>query len=118
MITGWLVKIVVGFGLAGFVVVEAGAPLVIRAQLDGVAHDAADSAARDLLDRNDAPRAQAVAQQVAAEEDAALKSFTIDQNGVHVTVEREAPSVLLKKVEPLQGWYDVEVSASASTMRR
>ncbi len=118
MITGWLLKIVVGFALAGFLLVEAGSPLVTRAQLDGVAHDAADSAALDLLDKNDLVRARAVAEGIAAEDEAAVKSFTVDENGVHVTVERQARSVLFKKIEQLESWYDVEVSATASTVRK
>lgn len=118
MITGWLLKIVLVFVLLGFILVEAGSPLITRAQLDEVAHDAADNAALDLLDRNDVNRARTIAEEIVAEEDAALKSFSIDQAGVHVTVERQARSLLLKKVKQFESWYDVEVSATASTVRR
>ena len=118
MITGWLLKIVLGFVLLGFILVEAGSPLITRAQLDEVAHDAADNAALDLLDRNDVNRARTIAEGIVTEEEAALKSFSIDQAGVHVTVERQARSLLLKKVKQFESWYDVEVSATASTVRR
>lgn len=118
MITGWLVKIVLGFVLTGFILVEAGSPLVTRAQLDDVAHDAADNAALDLLDKNDPKRARTIAEGIVVEKDAFLKSFSVDQAGVHVTVERPARSLLLKKVKQLESWYDVEVSATASTVRR
>lgn len=118
MITGWLFRIVLVFALLGFILVDAGSPLVTRAQLDDVAHDAADSAVLDLLDKNDVDRARAIAEDIAAEKDAALKSFSVDQSGVHVTVEREAWSLVLKRVEQLESWYDVEVSVTAATVRR
>lgn len=117
MITGWLLKIVLSFVLVGVMVVELGSPLVTRAQIDGVAHDAADSAALELLDHNDIDRAREVAQAIADDKDVALESFTVDQRGVRVTVVREAWSLVLKKVEKTKSWYDVRVTASASRAR-
>lgn len=117
MITGWLVRIVVGFALVGFLIVEAGSPLVTRAQLDGIAHDAADSAALDLLDNNDPDRARQIALDIVTDKDAFLKAFTVDQRGVTVTVEREARSLVLKEIDQLESWYDVEVTATADTVR-
>lgn len=118
MIVGWLVKIVLGFALAGLLMVEAGSPLVARGQIDGVAHDAADSAALELLDHGDPERSRAVAQKIADDNDVALESFTIDQRGVTVTVMREAWSVLLKRWDRTKTWYDVRVTATASRARR
>lgn len=117
MITGWLLKMVLSFALVGFLLVEGGSPLITRAQLDDVAHDAADNAVLEILDHNDAEQARAVAEEIATDEDAALTRFTIDQQGVTVTVEREARSFLLKKFEPLESWYDVEVTATAARVR-
>lgn len=115
MITGWLLKMVLTIFLVGFALVEAGSPLVTRAQLDDVAHDAADNAALDLLAHRDADRARATAQEIASEQDATLKDFAIDSSGkVRVTVEREARSFLLKKWDRTKGWYDVEVTATST----
>lgn len=117
MIIGWLMKIVISFALVGFLAVELGSPLVTRAQLDTLAHDAADNAVLELLGNNSDERAQEVANEVVTKEDARLKHFVIDQRGVTVTVEREARSFLLKKVEQLKSWYEVEVTASAARKR-
>jgi hypothetical protein len=118
VITGWLVKIVLGFVLVGLAVVELGAPLVTRAQIDTVAHDAADSAALDLLDHQDLERARAVAQEIADDQDVVLESFTVDNRGLRVTVARKAWSLVLKKWDKTDSWYDVRVTATASTAKR
>ncbi|MGI8685341.1 MAG: hypothetical protein ACR2MO_09685 [Acidimicrobiales bacterium] len=118
MIAGWLVKIVLSFVLVGLLVVELGAPLVTRTQIDGVAHDAADSAALDLLDHNDLTRARQVAQDIADDKDVILESFTVDNRGLRVTVARQAWSLVLKKWDRTETWYDVRVTATANTAKR
>lgn len=118
MVTGWLLKIVLSFVLTGLLIVEAGSPLITRAQIDGVAHDAADSAALDLLDHNDVDHARQVAQSIADDKNVVLAAFTVDQRGVVVTVEREAWSLVFKKVDKTKSWYDVRVTAIASRAKR
>lgn len=118
MITGWLLKIVLSFVAVGLLVVELGAPLVTRAQIDGVAHDAADSAALDLLDHKDLERARKVAQDIADDKDVVMESFTVDNRGLRVTVARKAWSLVLKKWDKTESWYDVRVTATASTAKR
>ena len=119
MITGWLSKIVIGIALLGFIGVELISPLAVRAQLDGVAHDAADNAVLHLLDHpEEVEQARVIAEDIARDKDAALTLFDVGTNGVTVTVEREARSFLLKKVEQLESWYDVEVTVSAARVRR
>lgn len=118
MIVGWLVKIVLGFALTGLMIVELGSPLVTRGQIDGVAHDAADSAALALLDHNDLERARAVAQEIADDKNVTLESFTVDNRGLRVTVVRQAWSLVLKKWDRTDSWYDVRVTATASTANR
>lgn len=114
MITGWLVKLVLGFVLAGLIAFEAGSPLLTRFQLDDVAHDAADSAAADFASAGDADRARRVAEEIVVAKDAVLESFSVDETGVRLTIGREARSLVLKNLEQAESWYDVEVSASAS----
>lgn len=113
MITGWLLKVVVGFALVGVVLFEAGSPLVTRAQIDAVAHDAADAAGLEMVQHGDVQRAQQAAEEVAAENDVRLTAFGVDPQGVvHVTVEREARSLVLKNWDRTAEWYEVEVSAT------
>lgn len=117
MITGWLLKIVLGFAIAGLLVVELGSPLVTRAQIDDVAHDVADTAVLDLLSHNDLERARSVAQGIADEKDVVLESFTVDQRGVRVTVARKAWSLVLDRWERTKSWYEVRVTTTASRVR-
>ncbi|HEX2064793.1 MAG TPA: hypothetical protein VHE80_10275 [Acidimicrobiales bacterium] len=114
-----MAKIVVVLVLLGVAVVELGSPVVTRAQLDGVAHDAAASAAHELFERPDIERARTSAAQLATERGARLTSFSVEPNGVvHVTVEREARSLVLKRWRQAEGWYDVEVDASSTPRTR
>ena len=115
MITGWLVKIILGIALVGFLVIELGSPVVMQAQLDGVAHDAADAAGLELRSTGNAELAEAEAVRVADENSATLEAFTVDQEGkARVTVRKEARSFLLKKWDRTKSWYDVKKSATSA----
>lgn len=114
MITGWLVKVVVSIALVGFLAVELGAPLVTRAQLDDLAHDAADNASFEILNSRDVERARAVAAEILADKNATLKEFAVDgRGGVSLTAEREARSFLLKKWDRTKSWYLVRVKVTS-----
>lgn len=113
MITGWLVKIVMSFALVGLALFEGTSPLLTRAQIDGPAHEAADTAALGMVQHNDPARARAEAEAILTEKEVALKDFTVDQSGVvRLTVERQARSVLLKHWSRTAAWYDVELSVT------
>jgi hypothetical protein len=117
VIVGWLLKIVLGIAIVGLLAVEGGSPLITRAQLDDIAHDAADNAALDLLDKRDPERARKIAEDIVIEKGAALTEFRVETDRLHLTVQKQARSWLFKKVDQLKDWYDVEVSVSASTVR-
>jgi hypothetical protein len=115
VISRWLIKLVVGFALVGFLVVELGSPLITRATLDGQAHDAADDAAHELFQSRDPDRARAIAQQDADNDHARLDRFDVDEQGtVRVTLFKQAKSYVLHNFQPTRDWYNVRVSASAS----
>ena len=119
MITGWLVKIILGIAIVGLGAMEAGSPLIMRAQLDGVAHDAADAAELELNSRGDQEAAKAEAVRVAEENDATLEEFTIDQQQrVRVTVRKEARSLVLKNWDRTESWYDIKVSATSEAEKK
>lgn len=114
MITGFLMKIVIGLVVLGFAVVELGSPLITRAQLDGVAHDAADAAGFELRSRGSEEAARMEAERVAAENDATLLDFTrLDQFTVKVKVQKEARSFLLKKWDQTKDWYLPDTTATS-----
>ena len=115
MIGRWLIKLVVGIALFGFLVIELGSPLITRATLDGQAHDAANDAAHELFQSHSEDRAQVIAQQDADNDHAKLAIFRIDEQGtVHVTLSKQARSYVLYKFKPTRDWYNVRVSASAA----
>jgi hypothetical protein len=117
MITGWLVKLIASIALVGFLGVELGTPVIVRAQVDGLAHDAADEAESVLRDRGIDAAKQAAAD-IAAKDSATVEEFTTDDQGrVHVTLHKEAKSYLLKKWGRLESWYDVRVSATSEGKR-
>lgn len=114
MISGFLLKIVLGIALVGLVAIEGGSPLITRAQVDGAAHDAAEDAAHEFFQTQNVDKARAVAEEIAAKEDVVLEDFAIDEAGtVTVKMFKEARSVLLKKWSVTKSWYEIRVSASA-----
>jgi Flp pilus assembly protein TadG len=117
VIAGWLAKIVIVIALLGFAAVELGSPLWTRAQLDGIAHDAADEAARVYKDTAKTAEAKTAAEERAKRDDAVVTQYSGPDNQglVHVTVYREAKSYLLQNFGPTKDWYDVSVEASADT---
>jgi hypothetical protein len=117
VIAGWLVKVIVVIALLGLAAVELGSPLWTRAQLDGVAHDAADEAARVYEEAGSNPDARAAAEARAKKDDAVVTEFggPDTQGNIHVTVFRKAKSYLLDNFGPTKDWYDVSVEASADT---
>lgn len=118
MITGWLVKVVLGIALLGFAAVELGTPVIVRAQLDGVAHDAIDAAGFALRDGGNEATARAAAVDRASKDDAEVTEFHVDeQRRAHVTVRKQAKSYLLKKWDRTESWYDVTVSATSEEKR-
>ncbi|MDQ3574014.1 MAG: hypothetical protein M3378_05415 [Actinomycetota bacterium] len=114
MISRFLAKIVITIAVLGFAAVELGSPLIVRAQLDGVANDVASEAALAMFQSRDPSLSRATADRVVAGRDATLQSFAVDGTGtVSVWVSRQAPSLILKRWDTMKSWYDVVVSASA-----
>lgn len=118
MIAGWLIKLIVSIAVVGFLGIELGTPLIVRTQLDGLAHDAADTAGAIVRDRGSEADARAAAENLAAKDDATVEEFVVDQQErVTVTLRKQANSYLLKKWDPLKGWYDIKKSATSEGPR-
>ena len=113
MISRWLLKVIIGIALVGFLLFEVGSPLVTKAILDDKVHEAADDAAHDYFNNHDLVKAQAVAQQDADSDHAKLEAFSIDDQGVHVTLSKQAKSYLLHNFGATKDWYNVRITATA-----
>lgn len=118
MITGWLVKVVLGIALFGLVLHEVGSPLITKAQADDAAHTVADKAALELFSSRNGEAAQRVAEEAAIEAEVRLERFAIDAQGtIHVTVGKKARALLLDRFDATERFYDVEAEASATPRR-
>jgi Flp pilus assembly protein TadG len=118
VITGWLLKVVLGIAIVGFLVMEIGSPLITKAQLDDAAHQAADQAALELFSSRNAERAEDIAIGVADRKRMTLESFSIDERGdIHVKVSKTARSLLFGKIDATKKFYEVDAQASASPSR-
>jgi Flp pilus assembly protein TadG len=116
VITGWLVKIVIVIAALGFLGVEVGSPVIVRAQVDGAAHDAADDAAGDYFQHHNEDTAKALAQQDASDKSATLESFDVkpETGLVTVTLTKQARSFVLKKIKRFKSWYQVRVTVTSA----
>lgn len=115
MIAGWLVKVLVGIALAGFLVVELGSPLVARAQADDAAHEVANEAAFRLRDINTQATLDAACAAEALEQEVALVKCGINaKDEIEVTITKKARSYLLDKFAQTKKWYVAESTATAT----
>lgn len=114
MITGWVLKLIAGIALAGFLVIELGSPLIARAQVDDAAHNVADEAAFTYFTSRNPDQARATATQEAAKDGVELVTFQVGADTtVMVRVRKQARSYLLKKFSVTRDWTIVQASASA-----
>lgn len=114
MISGWLIKVVVGIALAGFIVIEIGSPLLKKAELDDAAHRAADEAALEFFDNKQIEAAKQTCAQVALEEDVNLDHCDLNAEGlIAVTVSDTARSFLFGKIDATKKFYEVKAEATA-----
>ncbi|MBW3555535.1 MAG: hypothetical protein KY454_01215 [Actinobacteria bacterium] len=115
MISGWLVKVVLGIALLGLAALELGSPLIVRAQADDAAHEVANEASFRLRDSYTQQTLDAACSQEAAEQEVQIKVCTVNEKrDVVVTVTKEAKSYLLHKIPAFKSWYEVQASATAS----
>jgi hypothetical protein len=117
VIGGWLLKVLLAIAVIGFLAIELGSPLIVRAQLDGTAHDAANAAAREYgSSRNvELARNKAVEETQAGSASLCKDGLVVDEvrARVEVTVCKQAKSYLLHRIEQTRGWYDVSAKAGA-----
>jgi Flp pilus assembly protein TadG len=115
VISGWLVKIVLGIALIGFTIIELGSPLVARAQADDAAHQVADEASFQLPRTNTKKGLQEACETEAKTHSVTIVTCEINaKNEIAVTVAKHAHSFLLDKFSVTKDWYDVEASATAA----
>lgn len=112
IITGWLLRLVIGLALLGVVVFEFGAVVIARVGVDGTAQTAAREAALVYGSSQNVETAKAEAAKKAKEGGATLSSFEVSQDGttVTVTLERKARTFLIHKIGALKKYATVRAT--------
>lgn len=114
MISGWLLKVVIGIAVIAAAVLELGSPLIARAQVDDAAHNIADEVAFRLNARNSQEELDTACREEGEKESVEVLTCTVDSQGrVQVTARKEARSFLLKGWSVTEDWYHPEASATA-----
>lgn len=107
MITGWLVKLLVGLALAGIVVFDGGSILVNYFTLDSTANDIANAISTDI-GGGSAVNERALedkAETLANEADARLVDFSVDEDHVvYLKLRRRADTLVVGKIGWIEDW--------------
>jgi len=112
VVSGWLVKVVVGIALVGAIVIEVGSPLVARAQADDAATQIADETSFRLRDDFTQARLEESCDAEGAKHDVDVLVCDFDQTTqeVVIRVRKEARSLVLKNWSVTEDWYNPEVT--------
>ena len=118
VIADWLVKVVVGVGLAAVVLFDAGSIVVNFFGLDSVASEVAVDVSTQIgaggLDTQ--REIETAAQQLADTKGAKLVSAHVDEEGVlHVKVKRVATTIVVGRIGPIKQWAKATAEGSSST---
>lgn len=114
MVTGWLLKVILSIAILGFIVIEAGSPLIVRAQADDAANEVATEASFQMGPNGSVEVMQAACAATAVKKGVTLDRCELDAEGlVAVTVTKKARSYLLYRFEPTKNWHNVQVSATS-----
>lgn len=106
IVTGWLFRMVLVLLLFGIVVFEAGAVVVAKIQVDGVAITVAEEAGREYYRTKDPKSAEDMAAAIAEREESRLVSFQVSEDGraVVVTIEKRAKTLFLHNIGATEPW--------------
>lgn len=112
MISGWLIKVVLGIALVGAIVIEVGSPLVAKAQADDAATQIADETSFRLRDNFTQAQLERSCEEEGAKHDVTIVTCDFDQatNEVVIRVRKEARSLVLKNWSATEDWYLPEVT--------
>ena len=113
MITGWLLRVVLGIALAGFLAVEIGSPLLARAQADDAAHEVANEAGFEYGRTNSYEGMQERCREKSSDTGVDLLSCEIVDGKIAVTISKKARSFLFDRFGPTKKWYRAQASATA-----
>jgi hypothetical protein len=105
IVVSFLIKLVIGLALAGFILSEAGQIIFARISAEDAADRAAQAAAREYEDSGDIEAAHRVAVDEAEDDEAKLKKFVVNpaDGSVRVVVRKRASTLLVDKIGFMEG---------------
>jgi hypothetical protein len=117
IVIGWLTKIAVALGLAGLVLFDAISIGTTTVSLTDEGDYAARAASENWVANKSVQKAYDAAVAAATEQNpanhVATKTFRIDADGtVHLTISREATTLVVYRIGPIKKWADIEREGS------
>ena len=111
-ISSWLVKLVLGVAIVGFLVLEFGAVVVNRLQIGDIASTAGTEAGLYYSNTKDEEAAKGVAEAYVKKNGAELVAFDVvlERNEVVVTARKNASTRLIHKISALEGLVEIETT--------
>lgn len=102
IITGFLLRMVILFALLGVTIYEAGAVIVSKVAVEGIANDAArEAAVRYDQTSGSTNKAKRECERLAARADAECVSLKIQDGFVRTTVRKEASTLIIHRIAGL-----------------
>jgi hypothetical protein len=117
IVTRWLLKLLVGLGAGAVVLFEGGSVVVTRVQAQDLAQQAAEQAGCTSLGPLSPEAARDQAQRYVEQNHATFLGASVDQasNRISVSIEKVAPSLLLRRFASTRRWTQVRATGSAPT---
>ncbi len=117
LVVAWLVKLVIGFVIAGVILFDAGSIIVNYVTLESTARDIAVAVTTEAAQANVVNQSTVTlaAKELAEESNVRLLDATLDQEGrVHIKIRRKADTLIVGRIGPLEDWTRATVEAEAS----
>lgn len=118
LITGFVIRMVLGLVIAGVVLFDLGAVAVNFFSVDQTAGSVAEAIAEQIatneLDPSDPRAVRKEARKLAKEDGAKLIEFEASSSSVTIKLEKEAPTLIVKRVPAFRDWGRATAEARAS----
>lgn len=114
-VSSWLVKLLVGMAIVGFIVIEFGSVLINRVQAADIAGQAATEAGLVYSNRRNIDAAEKRAEEFCEQNGAEFVDLAVNEqeDTISVTLRKEASTRVLHRIDALEGIIEVTVTESA-----
>ena len=118
LITGFVIRMVLGLVIAGVVLFDLGAVAVNFFSVDQTAGKVAEAISEQIatneLDPSNPRAVRKEARRLAKEDGAKLIELEASRTGVTISLEKEAPTLIVKRVPAFRDWGKATAEARAS----